>query len=94
MGMFSAGRSLPFVIVGAILVAAGLLCLTRYGVETPGRNDAAEFAAWNTGFTVAAAVLIGVGVLLLVTGWVRRRRRRAERRGPTTSVRDIEPGAR
>ncbi len=94
MSMFSAGRSLPFVIVGAILVVAGIVCLTRYGVETPGSNDAAEFAAWNAGFTIAAAALIGVGALLLVTGWVRHRRRGAERRGTPTSVHDVEPGAR
>ena len=91
MGMFTAGRSAVFYVVGAVLIIAGLLCLTRYGVETPGPNSTAQFVAWNVGFTVGAAVLVGIGVLLLVTGWVRGRRRRAERHaGPS---RDLEPGA-
>ena len=91
MGMFTAGRSVVFYVIGAVLVIAGALCLTRYGVETPGRNNTAQYVAWNVGFTVGAAVLIGVGVLLLATGFVRGRRRRTEHRtGPS---RDLEPGA-
>jgi drug/metabolite transporter (DMT)-like permease len=89
--MYSAGRSTVFFVVGAILVIAGALCLTRYGVETPGRNDTAQYVAWNVGFTVGAAVLIGIGVLLLAIGFVRRSRKRAQRHsGPS---RDLEPGA-
>jgi len=91
MGMFSAGKSAVFYVIGAVLVIAGALCLTRYGVETPGPNDTGQYVAWNVGFTVGAAVLIGVGVLLLATGFVRGRRRTSERHaGPS---RDLEPGA-
>jgi drug/metabolite transporter (DMT)-like permease len=91
MGMFTAGRSTVFYVIGAVLLVAGALCLTRYGVETPGRNDTAQYVAWNVGFTVGAAVLLGVGLLLLATGFVRGRRRKAERHaGPS---RDLEPGA-
>jgi hypothetical protein len=91
MGMFTAGKSAVFYVVGAVLVVAGALCLTRYGVETPGRNDTAQYVAWNVGFTVGAAILLGVGVLLLVTGFVRGRRRKAERHAAPS--RDLEPGA-
>lgn len=91
MGMFTAGKSAVFYVVGAVLVVAGALCLTRYGVETPGRNDTAQYVAWNVGFTVGAAILLGVGVLLLVTGFVRGRRRKAERHAVPS--RDLEPGA-
>ena len=91
MGMFTGGRSVVFYVVGAVLIVAGIVCLTRYGVETPGSNSTGEFAAWNVGFTVGAAILLGGGSLLLATGFVRGRRRRAERHsGPS---RDLEPGA-
>ena len=91
MGMFTAGRSAVLYIVGAVLVVAGIVCLTRYGVETPGSNDTAQYVAWNVGFTVGAAILLGVGVLLIVTGFVRRRRSTAERH--TRPSRNLEPGA-
>ncbi|MGO4594567.1 hypothetical protein AB4Z18_12175 [Leifsonia sp. 2TAF2] len=91
MGMFSAGKSTVFYIVGAVLVIAGALCLTRYGVETPGANDTGQYVAWNLGFTVGAAILLGVGVLLLATGYVRGWRRKAEGHGGPS--RDLEPGA-
>ncbi|MFF9563239.1 hypothetical protein ACF1AJ_07825 [Leifsonia sp. NPDC014704] len=91
MGMFSAGKSAVFYVIGAVLVIAGALCLTRYGVETPGANDTGQYVVWNVGFTVGAAILIGVGILLLATGFVRGRRRKSERHaGPS---RDLEPGA-
>jgi cytochrome c-type biogenesis protein CcmH/NrfF len=91
MGMFTAGRSVVLYVVGAVLVVAGIVCLTRYGVETPGSNSTGQFVAWNVGFTVGAAILLGIGVLLLVTGFVRGRRRRAERHAKPS--RDLEPGA-
>ncbi|MDR6612579.1 hypothetical protein [Leifsonia sp. 1010] len=91
MGMFSPGKSAVFYVIGAVLVIAGALCLTRYGVETPGANDTGQYVVWNVGFTVGAAILIGVGILLLATGFVRGRRRKSERHaGPS---RDLEPGA-
>ena len=54
MGMFNAGRSVVFYVVGAVLVVAGALCLTRYGVETPGTNSTAQYVAW-TWATIARA---------------------------------------
>ena len=91
MAMFSAGRSVVLYVVGAVLVVAGALCLTRYGVETPGTNSTAQYVAWNVGFTVGAAFLLGIGVLLIAIGYVRGRRRRTE--GHTAPSRDLEPGA-
>lgn len=51
-----------------------------FGRETPGSNDPGEFIAWNAGLTIGAAVLAGIGALLLALGFVRRRRRAADRR--------------
>jgi drug/metabolite transporter (DMT)-like permease len=93
MGMFRAGRSAVFYGIGAVLVVAGIVCLAFYGSETPGRNDTAQYVAWNVGFTVGAAILLGVGLLLLATGFVRGRRRRAERSRRGASSPDLEPGA-
>ncbi|MFP3464644.1 hypothetical protein [Leifsonia sp. SIMBA_070] len=91
MAIYNGGRAVVFYIVGAILVVAGVVCLTRFGVETPGRNDSAQYVAWNVGFTVGAAILLGIGVLLIAIGFVRGRRRRAvQHAGPS---RDLEPGA-
>jgi hypothetical protein len=69
------------IVPGAIMLVVGLiLAVTTFGRETPGSNDPGEFVAWNAGLTIGGAVLVGVGLLLLALGYVRRRRRSAERR--------------
>ena len=91
MGMFTAGRSAVLYIVGAVLAIAGVICLSRFGVETPGPNSTGQFVTWNAGFTIGAAFLIGIGVLMIAMGFVRGRRGRGRsHRGPS---RDLEPGA-
>lgn len=77
----SASGGWGLIVPGALMLVVGLvLALTTFGRETPGPNSPGEFAAWNAGLTIGSAVLIGVGLLLLALGFVRRRRRSAERR--------------
>ncbi|GAA1686161.1 hypothetical protein GCM10009792_02510 [Microcella alkalica] len=66
---------------GAVLLIIGItVAAVMFGRETPGSNDPGEFIAWNAGLTIGAAVLAGIGALLLALGFVRRRRRAADRR--------------
>ena len=76
------------VVPGAVLLLVGIaLAVSTFGRETPGENSGGEFAAWNAGLTIGSALLVGLGVLLLALGLVRRRRRAAERgtRGASTT---------
>lgn len=76
-----ASRGWGLIFTGAILALIGIVtAASTFGRETPGANDGGEFAAWNAGLTIGSAVLIGVGLLLVALGFVRRRRRAAESR--------------
>jgi hypothetical protein len=73
-------RGWKLIIPGAVMLVLGIiLAVSTFGRETPGENDPAEFAAWNAGTTIGSAVLIGIGILLVALGSVRRRRRDVQR---------------
>ena len=64
---------------GALLLVIGVVvAAVMFGRETPGSNEPGEFIGWNAGLTIGAAILAGIGALLIALGVVRRRRRDAE----------------
>ena len=66
-------------VIGGILLVIGLIAVLRYtfeGTNTPVEGNAPADAAWQSATIIGGALFTGVGVLLLVVGWLKRRRQR------------------
>ena len=65
-----------WLIIGAILLVLGLILIGRYafeGTNTPVEGDAPADAAWQSGTIIGAALFTGIGVVLIVIGFLKRR---------------------
>lgn len=72
----SNGRA--WLIWGAISLALGIIGILTYvlvGPNTPQEGDAQDDALWQSLTIIGAAVFTGVGLVLLVMGILKRRRR-------------------
>jgi hypothetical protein len=69
----SRGRAL--LVVGILLTAIGAIAMFLFGFGTPGKDTTLSNAVWESSLTIGAALLVGVGILLILVALVRRRRR-------------------